>query len=169
MIVPTLALLVALQTPPNVCSEYQKRAAALATPRVEPGSEGEEQVVAEKASWYGGKLTYAFARSTGERPACSAQFVSLDHAGFTFDRRSDLAFESLEAVFDVKVASDFAHARLVAKTLEPNQPREKPMLWYLGKIYGYATLTGSNGIIVMSPADFKAELKRAQVAASHIH
>lgn len=167
--VPLLALFVALQTPPNVCDEYQRRAVALATPHVEDGGEGEVQVVAIKSKWYGGALTYAFAKSTGMRPACSSQLVSLDHPGFTFDRRSDLAFESLEAVFDAKIASDFAHSRLLASTLEADQPREKPMLWYLGKMHGYATLTGSNAVIIMSPPDFSAELKRARQAASRVH
>lgn len=166
--IATLGLVVALASS-NDCATFARRAAALAKPVTTDAEEGMLQVASTKASWYGGALTYSFSKTTSSHPICSGQVLTLKHAGFTFERASDLAFEALEAAFDTKTALDFSKSRLVARTNLPDQPRDKPMQWFSGKTFGYSTLTGSNALSVMSPSDFTAALAQARHENRSIH
>ena len=156
----TFAVLSA-RPPRDSCAAMERRAIAFAPVRTVSGAEGMLQIVAQREHWYGGALTYAFAKSAEQPPSCAGENVTLEREGFSFERASDLSFEALAAIYGSAVAEDFARAKLVAATRSFDQPRDKPMRWFLGKIYGYSSLTGSNSLAVMPLLDFKAALAGA--------
>jgi hypothetical protein len=153
---------------PDTCAVMQQRATALAKPVNDDGTEGATLVSATKKTYWEGPLTYAFERTTTTPPWCGQQVVSLTRKGFSFDRSSSDAFDALGAIFGTAVAGDFARSAYVAATKVADQPRDTPIRWYRGRLYGYETLAGSASLTVLSLAEFSTELARAQRAARSI-
>ena len=161
--IATLGLLIAL-TSSNDCATFQKRAAALAKPVTVDAEEGTVEVNATK-----GDLTYSFTKTLSATPTCGDQVIVLNRPGFNFVRTNSAALAAISKATDALTALDFAKSSAIGLTKMPDQARDVAMQWFLGKKYGYATVTGSRSLKIMTLAEFKSALARAQHESASIH